>query len=114
MPLYTYRREDGTTFDIKQSFSDPALTVDPETGQHVTRVVYAAGIVFKGSGFYVNDSKSSGRNSATSPVKEKSADAPKTDGAKSDAPAASTGGESTPAKAETKTETKTASKSAAD
>ena len=114
MPLYTYRREDGTTFDIKQSFSDPALTVDPETGQHVSRVVYAAGIVFKGSGFYVNDSKSSGRNSATSPVKTKEGDAPKTDGAKSDAPAASTNGDSASAKAETQSDTKAASKSAAD
>ena len=113
MPLYTYRREDGTTFDIKQSFSDPALTVDPQTGQRVVRVVHAAGIVFKGSGFYVNDSKSSSRNSATSPVKEKSNDAPKADGAKSDAPATSTS-DSTPAKAESKTETKTTSKSAAD
>ncbi|MBA3873256.1 MAG: hypothetical protein ABI970_08600 [Chloroflexota bacterium] len=114
MPLYTYRRQDGTTFDIKQSFSDPALTVDPETGQHVSRVVYAAGIVFKGSGFYVNDSKSGSRNNATSPVKAKDGDGPKTDGAKSDAPAASTSSESTPAKAETKSETKAASKSAAD
>ena len=114
MPLYTYRRADGTTFDIKQSFADPALTVDPETGQHVSRVVYAAGIVFKGSGFYVNDSKSGSRNSATSPVKAKDGDAPKTDGAKSDAPAASASSESTPAKAETKAETKAASKSAAD
>ena len=114
MPLYTYRREDGTTFDIKQSFSDPALTVDPQTGQNVVRVVYASGIVFKGSGFYVNDSKSSGRNSATSPVKTKEGDVTKTDGAKSDAPAASTNGDSTPAKAETKPETKVASKSAAD
>jgi len=114
MPLYTYRREDGTTFDIKQSFSDPALTVDPQTGQHVSRIVHAAGIVFKGSGFYVNDSKSSGRNSATSPVKAKDGETPKTDAAKSDAPAASTSSDTTPAKAETKTETKSASKTAAD
>jgi predicted nucleic acid-binding Zn ribbon protein len=114
MPLYTYRREDGTTFDIKQSFSDPALTVDPQTGQHVVRVVYAAGIVFKGSGFYVNDSKSNGRNNATSPVKAKDGDAPKTDAAKSDTPTASTNGEKASAKAETKTDTKAASKSAAD
>lgn len=114
MPLYTYRREDGTTFDIKQSFSDPALTVDPESGQQVSRVVYAAGIVFKGSGFYVNDSKSSGRNSATSPVKAKEGDAPKSDGAKSDAPAASTSSDNSPAKAESKPEPTVASKSAAD
>ena len=58
MPMYTYRREDGTTFDIRQKFTDAPLTVDPETGQSVVRVVHAAGIIFKGSGFYINDSKS--------------------------------------------------------
>jgi predicted nucleic acid-binding Zn ribbon protein len=58
MPLYTYRREDGTTFEIRQKFLDDPLTVDPVTGQSVVRVVQAAGIIFKGSGFYVNDSKS--------------------------------------------------------
>lgn len=113
MPLYTYRREDGTTFDIKQSFSDPALTIDPQTGQHVVRVVHAAGIVFKGSGFYVNDSKSGARNSATSPVKAKEGEAAKTDSAKAETPTTSSG-DSTPAKAETKSEPKAASKSAAD
>jgi putative FmdB family regulatory protein len=63
MPLYTYRREDGTTFEYRQSFSDAPLTVDPQTGQKVTRIVQAAGVIFKGSGFYVNDSRGA-RNSA--------------------------------------------------
>ena len=57
MPIYTYRREDGTTFDIKQKFLDDPLEFDPETGQRVVRLVQPAGIIFKGSGFYVNDSK---------------------------------------------------------
>jgi predicted nucleic acid-binding Zn ribbon protein len=68
MPVYTYRRQDGTTFDYRQKFLDEPLTTDPETGQSVVRVVQAAGIIFKGSGFYVNDSKTASRNSATSPV----------------------------------------------
>ncbi len=59
MPVYTYRREDGSTFDIRQRFSDDALELCPETGQKVTRLVQAAGIIFRGSGFYVNDSKKS-------------------------------------------------------
>lgn len=63
MPVYTYRREDGTTFDVRQSFLDEPLAVDPSTGQKVVRVVHAAGIIFKGSGFYVNDSKSASRSS---------------------------------------------------
>jgi putative FmdB family regulatory protein len=63
MPVYTYRREDGTTFDVRQKFLDAPLTLDPATGQKVVRVVQAAGIIFKGSGFYVNDSKSASRSS---------------------------------------------------
>ncbi|MEM6282709.1 MAG: FmdB family zinc ribbon protein [Chloroflexota bacterium] len=66
MPIYTYRREDGTEFDIRQKFSDDPLTIDPETGQKVHRVIQPAGIVFKGSGFYVNDSKGSKANLSTS------------------------------------------------
>lgn len=70
MPLYTYRREDGTTFDVRQSFSDEPLTLDPQTGQRVVRVVQAAGIIFKGSGFYVNDSKGASKsNISTAPKK---------------------------------------------
>ena len=56
MPIYTYRREDGTTFDIRQTFLDDPLENCPTTGQAVARVIQPAGIIFKGSGFYVNDS----------------------------------------------------------
>lgn len=63
MPVYTYRRSDGTTFDYKQSFGDEPLKVDPATGQPVVRVVHAAGVIFKGSGFYVNDSRSASKRS---------------------------------------------------
>ncbi|MBK8020247.1 MAG: hypothetical protein IPK19_02190 [Chloroflexi bacterium] len=74
MPVYTYRREDGTTFDVRQSFSDSPLTVDPQTGQNVVRVVHAAGIIFKGSGFYVNDSKSASKASIATPGASKTGD----------------------------------------
>ena len=55
MPIYEYRREDGTTFDLIQKFSDDALTVDPETGQKVVRVLHSPAVHFKGSGFYNTD-----------------------------------------------------------
>jgi putative FmdB family regulatory protein len=64
MPVYTYRREDGTTFEVKQKFTDDPLVVDPISGQRVQRVVQAAGVIFKGQGFYVNDSKSASKASA--------------------------------------------------
>src|SRR3954447_14027595 len=55
MPIYEYRRADGTTFELLQSFSDDALTHDPETGQPVRRVLHAPAVHFKGSGFYNTD-----------------------------------------------------------
>lgn len=72
MPLYTYRREDGTTFELRQSFNDSALTIDPTTGQKVVRVIQGAGIIFKGSGFYVNDSKGASKATTTSVSKDNS------------------------------------------
>ncbi|GAB4333291.1 MAG: hypothetical protein Kow00117_17290 [Phototrophicales bacterium] len=70
MPVYTYRREDGSTFDLRQSFHDEPLTIDPETGQKVWRIVQGAGVIFKGSGFYVTDSKNASKQSVTSPTKK--------------------------------------------
>jgi putative FmdB family regulatory protein len=102
MPLYTYRRADGTTFDIRQKFSDDPLKVDPETGQSVVRLVQAAGIIFKGSGFYVNDSKS--KSSSTLNASSHSKDS--TEASTGDSPKAEKSD-----KPETKSESKTESKS---
>jgi putative FmdB family regulatory protein len=55
MPIYEYRRPDGTTFDIQQSFSEETLTHDPETGVKVERVLHAPAVHFKGKGFYNTD-----------------------------------------------------------
>ncbi len=56
MPTYVYRREDGTTFEVFQSITEPPLERCPETGQRVERVIAGgAGLVFKGSGFYLTD-----------------------------------------------------------
>jgi predicted nucleic acid-binding Zn ribbon protein len=55
MPIYEYRRPDGTTFDMQQSFSDEALTVDPDTGVPVERVLHPPAVHFKGKGFYNTD-----------------------------------------------------------
>ena len=55
MPIYEYRRPDGTTFEIQQSFHDEALTSDPETGVPVERVLHPPAVHFKGKGFYNTD-----------------------------------------------------------
>jgi putative FmdB family regulatory protein len=55
MPIYEYRRPDGTTFELQQSFSDEALSTDPDTGVPVERVLHAPAVHFKGKGFYNTD-----------------------------------------------------------
>jgi|SRR5271169_5979151 len=55
MPIYEYRRPDGTTFEIQQSFSEDSLTHDPDTGVKVERVLHAPAVHFKGKGFYNTD-----------------------------------------------------------
>jgi predicted nucleic acid-binding Zn ribbon protein len=55
VPVYEYRRPDGSTFEVMQSFSDDPLTHDPETGVPVERVLHAPWVHFKGKGFYATD-----------------------------------------------------------
>jgi putative FmdB family regulatory protein len=55
MPIYEYRRPDGSTFELVQSFSEDPLTADPETGAPVERVLHAPAVHFKGKGFYNTD-----------------------------------------------------------
>lgn len=59
MPVYTYEcQECGVRFDARQSFTDAPIEVCVECGGHVHKVIGPVGVVFKGSGFYVNDSRS--------------------------------------------------------
>jgi predicted nucleic acid-binding Zn ribbon protein len=58
MPVYVYRNlVTNETFEHQQSITDDPLTADPRTGDPVKRIVQPVGIAFKGSGFYVNDSR---------------------------------------------------------
>ena len=60
MPVYVYRNlKTDETFEIEQRITESALTEHPETGDPVKRLIQPVGIAFKGSGFYVNDSRSS-------------------------------------------------------
>jgi len=65
MPIYEYRRPDGTKFEIQQSFSEDALKVDPDTGVPVERVLHAPAVHFKGKGFYNTDYGTRSRNRET-------------------------------------------------
>jgi predicted nucleic acid-binding Zn ribbon protein len=60
MPVYLYRNlTTNETFELEQRITAPALTHHPETGDPVKRLIQPVGIAFKGSGFYVTDSRSS-------------------------------------------------------
>lgn len=72
MPIYEYRRPDGSTFEVQQSFSEDSLTVDPETGVPVVRVLHAPAVHFKGKGFYNTDYGTRNRNRETAAAAEKS------------------------------------------
>lgn len=65
MPIYVYRNlVTNETFEHEQRITEDALTVDPRTGDPVKRLIQPVGIAFKGSGFYVNDSRSSSSGGA--------------------------------------------------
>ena len=60
MPTYQYAcTECDHRFDAVQSFSDSALTECPQCSGKLRKLYGAVGVVFKGSGFYRTDSRSS-------------------------------------------------------
>jgi putative FmdB family regulatory protein len=60
MPTYEYEcLACRQRFERKQSFSEEPVKVCPACGGEVRRVLHAPGIVFKGSGWYVTDSRKS-------------------------------------------------------
>ncbi|MGH2581850.1 MAG: FmdB family zinc ribbon protein [Anaerolineales bacterium] len=84
MPVYTYRCQNcGHEFDRQQNFSDHPLKACPNCRKHSLLKVYrSAGVVFKGSGFYVTDKrKSSGANGRTQKTKESDSGEKKTEAA---------------------------------
>ena len=68
MPTYEYECQScRLRIEAVQKFSDPALTTCTACGGELRKVFSAVGIVFKGSGFYKNDSRGSS-SSATPPA----------------------------------------------
>jgi putative FmdB family regulatory protein len=60
MPTYDYKCEScGHRFDAWQKITDDPLAECPVCGGPVHRVLYPVGVLFKGSGFYINDSRAS-------------------------------------------------------
>lgn len=89
MPMYDYRcTACGARFEAWQKFTDDPISVCPTCSGPAQRVIHAAGIMFKGSGFYSTDSRSHSSippTDATAPANSDGAKADKAD--KADKPA---------------------------
>jgi putative FmdB family regulatory protein len=63
MPLYEYEcRKCGGRFEEIRKFSDDPLTVHEDCGGELRKLISAAAIQFKGSGFYINDYARAGKS----------------------------------------------------
>jgi putative FmdB family regulatory protein len=59
MPTYEYLCQScGARFEAWQKMSDDPIDICPTCGDHVRRIIFPVGLVFKGSGFYINDTRS--------------------------------------------------------
>jgi putative FmdB family regulatory protein len=97
MPTYEYQcKTCGHQFEQVQRFSDPPLTECPKCSGQIRRMIFPAGVIFKGSGWYITDS----RKGSTTESGDKTDKADKAEKSDTSAPA-----ESKPAeKAATSTE----------
>jgi putative FmdB family regulatory protein len=83
MPTYTYQCDScGHGFEAVQRFADDPLTECPQCGASIRRVIQPVGVVFKGSGWYITDSRPKSSSDGGDSAKE----APAKTADKADAP----------------------------
>ena len=115
MPTYAYKcKACEHRFEIIQKITEDSLTTCPECSGEIRRVLFPAGVVFKGSGWYVTDYRNSSekekvaadaKEGGSSPAASTDSSKP-ADGKASEAkPAETKAAESKPT--ETKSESKT-------
>ena len=96
MPTYQYQcTECGNGLEAVQKFTDDALTVCPACSGRLRKIYSAVGVVFKGSGFYRTDSRSS--SSSTVSAAKPAGDSPSSTSSSSSS--GSSSGSSAPAAA---------------
>jgi putative FmdB family regulatory protein len=97
MPTYDYECNScGHRFEVRQSFTDAPVTTCPVCQGEVRRVFHPVGIVFKGTGWYITDSRKGGEG----------AEAGAKAGEKSEAKAEGTSEAKSEAKSDAKAESK--------
>ncbi len=78
MPIYEYECEScNKRTELLQKIADAPLTVCPDCGGKVRKLISSAGLHFKGSGWYVTDyAKKKGQGESTSKSETKSSSSP--------------------------------------
>ncbi|MFI6806455.1 FmdB family zinc ribbon protein [Streptomyces luteogriseus] len=95
MPTYQYQcTECGEGLEAVQKFTDDALTECPNCKGRLKKVFSAVGIVFKGSGFYRNDSRGSSSSSAPAAKSSSSSSSSSSSGSSSSDSGSSSSGSS--------------------
>lgn len=84
MPVYEYECiACKNRFERTQRFSDEPERICPSCGAEVRRVYHPVGIVFKGSGFYITDSRKDTGDKAASGSSSEGSSSGSSDSAKS-------------------------------
>ncbi len=98
MPTYEYLcKTCGHRFETWQKMSDEPLTVCPNCGAEIHRVLFATGVVFKGSGFYSTETRAQPSETSSSETPAASTASSNGDSGAKDTPAKSDASASTPA-----------------
>ncbi|MFC2060699.1 FmdB family zinc ribbon protein [Chloroflexota bacterium] len=86
MPTYEYECDCcSLRFERKQSFSDNSIVSCPQCGSNPRRLFSRVPVIFKGSGFYITDSRQNhGNPSSNGNTDNAKADNAKADNAKAD------------------------------
>ena len=104
MPRYDYEcKTCGHHFELRQSFASEPVANCPVCSNGARRLIHSVPIVFKGSGFYVNDyGKGKSPTSSSAESKESSADSDSGSDSKSDSKTDGKVGTKSGAKADSK------------
>jgi len=108
MPIYGYRcRSCGHEFEVLQKMSDAPLKTCPKCSGELAKILYPAGIIYKGSGYYSTDYKA-GKSASKAASNGSSSDSEKSSSSDTK-PAAET-----TSRSESKPESKTSESSSSD
>ena len=113
MPTYSYAcTECDDRFDAVQAFSEDALTTCEKCSGRLRKLFGSVGVVFKGSGFYRNDSRESAKSSSNGTAKSSASSSSDGSGS-SDTSSSSEKSSSSSSSSSEKSDSSSSSKSAA-